>query len=71
MEVSPHLHGSIPRVEKFADFLVLLPIFPLTILGTIQGGLTMSAALELETRRCSFAAGDADLGHGNAWGSAM
>jgi hypothetical protein len=32
MIVSPHLHASMPHVEKFADLLVmlLLPIFPLT-----------------------------------------
>jgi hypothetical protein len=33
---SPHLHVSMPHVEKLADLLVLLlPIFPLTSLGTI------------------------------------
>jgi hypothetical protein len=54
MEVSPHLHGSIPHVEKLADFLVLrLPIFLLTSLGTIQGGLAYSAVLEPEIRRFS------------------
>jgi hypothetical protein len=37
-------------VEKLADFLVLLlPIFPLTILGTIEGGLAYSA---VQLRRC-------------------
>jgi hypothetical protein len=40
MDITPHLHISMPHVEKLADFLVLLPpILPLTILGTIQGGL--------------------------------
>jgi hypothetical protein len=35
-----------PHVENFADFLVPLPpIFPLTGLGTIQGGLACSAVL--------------------------
>jgi hypothetical protein len=33
-----------PHVEKLANVLVLFsPIFPLTILGTIQGGLAHSA----------------------------
>jgi hypothetical protein len=27
MQVSPHLHGSIPHVEKLADLLVFLPVF--------------------------------------------
>jgi hypothetical protein len=37
MEVSPHLHVSMPYAEKLADFLVLrLPIFLLTSLGTIH-----------------------------------
>jgi hypothetical protein len=36
-----------PHVEKLADLLVLLlPIFPLTSLGTIQSGLALSAVLE-------------------------
>jgi hypothetical protein len=44
-----------PHTEKLADFLVLLlPIFPLTSLGTIHGGLARRAVLELEIwRRCS------------------
>jgi hypothetical protein len=38
-----------PHVEKLAYFLVLLlPIFPLTSLGAIQGGLALSAVLELD-----------------------
>jgi hypothetical protein len=44
---------------KLADLLVFLPVFPLTILGTIQGGLASSATLELEIRRCYGAAGGA------------
>jgi hypothetical protein len=40
-----------PHVEKLADFLVLLlPIFPLTSLGAIQGGLASSAIQKLEIR---------------------
>jgi hypothetical protein len=41
MPVSPHLHVSIPHVEKFSDLLGMrLPIdHPTTILATIQGGL--------------------------------
>jgi hypothetical protein len=64
MVVSPHLHVSIPHVEKLADFLMLLlPIFPLTSLGTIQGGLATSAVLELEIRRRYGATVDAALDH--------
>jgi hypothetical protein len=45
MGVIPHLHVSMmPHVEKLADFLVLLlPIFPLTSLGTIHGELAYTA----------------------------
>jgi hypothetical protein len=32
MDINPHLHVSMPRVEKLADLLVLPPIFPLTSL---------------------------------------
>jgi hypothetical protein len=40
-----------PHIEMLADLLVLfLPIFSLTSLGTIQGGLALSAVLELEIR---------------------
>jgi hypothetical protein len=62
---SPHLPVSMPHVEKLADFLVLLllPIDPLTSLGTIQGGLACSAVLELEIRRCYGVTDDAGLGH--------
>jgi hypothetical protein len=54
-----------PHVEKLADFLVvpLLPIFPLTRLGTIQGGLACSAVLEQDILRCYGATDDAALGH--------
>jgi hypothetical protein len=46
-------HIFVPHVEKLADFLVLLlPIFPLTSLGTIHGGLLCSAVLELNIQRC-------------------
>jgi hypothetical protein len=51
MVVSPHLHVSMPHVEKLADFLVLrLPIFLLTSNGTIRGGLAYTAVLELDIR---------------------
>jgi hypothetical protein len=61
---TPHLHVSMPHVEKLADLLVLLlPIFPLTSLGTIQGGLTYTAVLELEIRRFSGVADDAAPEH--------
>jgi hypothetical protein len=64
MVVSPHLHVSMPHVEKLADLLVLLfPIFPLTSLGTIRGGLASSTVLELELRRRYGATDDAALGH--------
>jgi hypothetical protein len=54
-----------PHVEKLADFLVLLPpIFPLTSLGTIQGGLAYSA---VEIRRCCGSAGDAAPEHDYFW----
>ena len=52
MVVSPHLHTSMPHVEKLADLLVLLlPILPLTSLGTIHGRLACSAVQELEIQR--------------------
>ena len=51
MNAIPHLHVSMPHVEMLADLLVLLPpIYLLTSLGTIQGGLACSAVLELEIR---------------------
>jgi hypothetical protein len=55
IKMTPHLHVSMPHVKKLADFLVLLlPVFPLTSPGRIQGGLASSAVLELEIRRwCS------------------
>jgi hypothetical protein len=45
MHAIPHLHASIPHVDKLADLLVLLlPIIPLAILGAaIQGRLALSA----------------------------
>jgi hypothetical protein len=62
----PHLHVAMPFAEKLADFLVLLlPIFALTILGTIEGGLAYSAVLELEIRRCYSITDRAALGHGH------
>jgi hypothetical protein len=40
----PHLHVAMPHVEKLAHFFVLiLPIFPLTSLGTVQRGLAYRA----------------------------
>jgi hypothetical protein len=68
MVVSPHLHVSMPHVEKLADFpVLLLSIYPLTSpAGTIQGGLAfLSTVLELEIRRCYGATDDAALGHDN------
>jgi hypothetical protein len=51
MEGIPHLHVSVPHAEKPADFLVLLlPIFPLTILGIMEGGLAYRA---VQLRRCN------------------
>jgi hypothetical protein len=68
MVVSPHLHASMAFVEKLADLLVLLlPIFPLTGLGTIQGGLASSTVLELEIRRCDGATDDAAPNHDCCW----
>jgi hypothetical protein len=69
MVVSPNLHVSMSHVEKLADLLVLLlPIFSLTCLETIQGGLALSAAvLELELRRRDGATYDATLGHDCCW----
>jgi hypothetical protein len=53
-----------PHVETLADFPVLiLPIFPLTSPGAVQGRLALIAVLELELRRCYNAADDAALGH--------
>jgi hypothetical protein len=55
-------------VEKLADLLVmLLPIFPLTGLGAIQGGLAFSTVLELEIRRCDGATDDAAPEHDYCW----
>ena len=68
MEFSPHLHVSMPHIEMLADSLVLLlPIFPLTSLGTIHGGLALRAVLELELRRCHGSADDAALRHDYCW----
>jgi hypothetical protein len=69
MVESPHLQVSMPHVEKLADLPVLLlpPIFPLTSLGTIQGGLALSAILELDIRRCYDATDVAALGHDCCW----
>ncbi len=64
MDLIMHLHGSMSHVEKLADFLVvLLPIVPLTSLGTIQGGLAASAVLEFEIWRRFDSADDAALRH--------
>jgi hypothetical protein len=68
VENIPHLHISMPHVDKLADFLVLLlPIFSLTILGTVQGGLALSAVLELEIRRSNGATDDTALRHDCCW----
>jgi hypothetical protein len=64
MGVSPYLHVSMPHVDKLAGFLVLLlPVFPLTSLGTVQGGLAYTAVLQLEIRRCSGFTDDATPEH--------
>jgi hypothetical protein len=49
-----------PHVEKLAEFLVLFPIFLLTSLGTIQGGLAYRA---VQLRRWYGSADGAALGH--------
>jgi hypothetical protein len=68
MGLIPHLHVSMPHVEKLADFLVLLPpIYRLTSLGTIQSGLACSAVLELEIRRFFGCADDAAPEHDCCW----
>jgi hypothetical protein len=69
MASTPHLHVSMPHVEKLADLLVLLsPICLLASLGTIQYGLAYSAVLQLEIQRCSDLADDAaPEGHDCAW----
>jgi hypothetical protein len=61
--ITTHLHVSMPHIEKLADLLMLLPIFPLTSPGTIQGGLACCAVLELEIQRFYGSAGDAAVGH--------
>jgi hypothetical protein len=64
MDVISYLPVSMSHVEKLADFLVvLLPIFPLTSLGTIQGGLASSAVQKLELRRRHGTTYDAALRH--------
>jgi hypothetical protein len=52
MFMTSHLHiFSMSHVEKLAELLVLfLPIFLLVSPGTIQGGLALSAVLELDIR---------------------
>ena len=62
--LSSHLHISTPHVDQLAELLVLrLPIFPLTSLGTIHGGLASSAVHQHDIQRCYGATDDADLGH--------
>jgi hypothetical protein len=64
MNVCPNLHISMPHVEKLADSpVLLLPIFPLTNPGTVQGGLALSTVLEHDIRRCRGGTDDAALGH--------
>ena len=71
MDTSPHLHVSMPHVEKLADFLVLLlPILPLTSLGTIQGGglvASRSTGPEHYIMRSCGSAYNAGLGHDYYW----
>jgi hypothetical protein len=60
-----------PHVEELADFLVpLLPIYPLTSPGTIQGGQALIAVLELELRRRFDSTDDAALLHDRCWSGA-
>jgi hypothetical protein len=62
----PHLHVTMPHVEKLADLILLLPpILPLTSLGTIKGRLAYS--VELEIRRCFGSADDAAPEHDHCW----
>jgi hypothetical protein len=68
MDFTPHLHVAMPHVEKLADFPVLLPIFHLTSLGTIQGGLAYRA---VQLRRCYGSAVDATPGHDCCWSGLM
>jgi hypothetical protein len=67
MPIISHLHTSMPHVKKLADLFVLLPIFPLTSPGTVQGGLACRAAQELDILRCYGATDDAALGHDCCW----
>jgi hypothetical protein len=67
MGVSSHLHVPMPHVEKLADFLVLHPIFPLTSLGAVQGGLAYGAVLELEIGQCYGLAVATTIRHYCAW----
>jgi hypothetical protein len=56
------------HVEKLADLLVLLlPIFPLTSFGAIQGGPAYSAVLELEIRRLFGSTDNAAPEHDSFW----
>jgi hypothetical protein len=53
-----------PHVEKLADLpVLLLPIYPLTSPGTIDGGLACITVLELKSRRIYGSADDAAPGH--------
>jgi hypothetical protein len=63
MDITSHLHVSMPHVDKLTHFLVLrvLPIFPLTSPGTIHGGLACITVMELKSRRIHGLAGDAAL----------
>jgi hypothetical protein len=68
MGFSPHLHVSVPHVEKLADLSVpLLPIFLRTSLGTIRGGLASRAVHKLEIRRCSSFSVGAAPEHDCSW----
>jgi hypothetical protein len=52
------------RRRQLADLLVLrLPIFLLTSLGTIHGGLACLTVPDLEARRYHSATHDAAIGH--------
>jgi hypothetical protein len=59
------------HIEMLADLpVLLLPIFPLTSLGTVQGGLALSTVLEQDILRCYSATNDAALLHDCCWSGA-
>jgi hypothetical protein len=64
MDGIPHLHGSVARVERLADFLVLFPVVPLTDLGAVQDGMAVAAVRERDIlSRCYDFTDTTSLGH--------